>query len=125
MLDQGLFFFATGGSGGDAALITDAGMVIGTGHVGSVHSIAGFVATGSPTPSLTYQWKRDGSPIGGATSPTYTAVEADENTLLTRETTADNGVASPVSADAVGMSIFTSRQEARGARQAVNRASTY
>lgn len=46
--------------------------------------------TGYPTPSLTYQWKRDGVDISGATSSTYTAVEADDGTDLTVTVTATN-----------------------------------
>jgi hypothetical protein len=45
--------------------------------------------TNSPT-GYTYQWNRDGSPIGSATSSTYTLIEADEGTLITVAVTASN-----------------------------------
>ena len=45
----------------------------------------------SPTPmTFTYQWKRDGTPIGGATSQEYQRVQADAETALTCEITATN-----------------------------------
>ena len=44
----------------------------------------------APT-SYTYQWKRSGSPISGATSPTYTATVADINSTIGVSITATNG----------------------------------
>lgn len=58
-------------------------------YVGSTLT-ASVGVTGYPTPSLTYQWKRDGGNISGATSSTYTAVEADDGTDLTVTVTATN-----------------------------------
>jgi hypothetical protein len=52
------------------------------------------VWTNTPT-SFAYQWTRDGSPIAGATSSTYTvASAADVKTLLRCEVTAINGAGS-------------------------------
>lgn len=45
---------------------------------------------GFPTPSLTYQWYRDGSPIGGATGSTYVTQVADISTAITCRETATN-----------------------------------
>lgn len=47
----------------------------------------------SPT-GYTYQWKRDGADIGGATSSTYTCVEADETKTLSCVVTASNAFGS-------------------------------
>lgn len=59
-------------------------------EVGSTyHCYAGKV---SGTPIYTYQWKRDGVNIGGATSNTYTTVPADYNTSITCTVTANGGV---------------------------------
>lgn len=47
-------------------------------------------AQGLPTPTLAYQWKRDGTNIAGATSATYTLVLADSGTKTTCAVTATN-----------------------------------
>jgi hypothetical protein len=44
----------------------------------------------APFADFTYQWKRDGVNIGGATAATYTLVEADETTEITVTVTATN-----------------------------------
>lgn len=80
---------------GDVApAITNAGTISGTPDVGNTLSVTGFTATGSPTPTLTYQWQRDTgsgfSAISGATSATYALVEADEGHDVRRQTTATN-----------------------------------
>jgi hypothetical protein len=56
--------------------------------------------TWSPTGSYTYQWKRNGVAIGGATANARTLVQADEGTSLTCTVTATNadGSASATSA---------------------------
>lgn len=46
--------------------------------------------SGSATISYSYQWERSGSPIGGATSNTYTLVSADVGETLTCVVTATN-----------------------------------
>lgn len=46
--------------------------------------------TGSPSPSFTYKWFRDGEEIPGATANTYTVVEADEGHKLRLQVTAHN-----------------------------------
>ena len=48
--------------------------------------------TGVPTPTYSYQWKRGGVDIGGATSSTYTLVAADRGTNITCVVTASNGL---------------------------------
>lgn len=59
-----------------------------------VYKAAASAWTGSPTPTLTYQWKRDGANISGATSPTYTVVSADEGHRLSVSVTGTNSVTS-------------------------------
>jgi hypothetical protein len=44
----------------------------------------------APFATFTYQWQRDGVNISGATSPTYTLVEADEGKDITVDVTATN-----------------------------------
>jgi hypothetical protein len=53
--------------------------------------------TNSPT-GYTYQWNRDGSPIGSATSSTYTLVTADVAALITVTVTASNAAGAGPSA---------------------------
>jgi hypothetical protein len=48
----------------------------------------GFFSSGSPT--LAYQWLKDGNTIGGATSATYTPLEADAGSSLQCRVTASN-----------------------------------
>lgn len=47
--------------------------------------------TWSESPSFSYQWLRNGAPIGGATASTYTTTAADEGTNLQCEVTATAG----------------------------------
>jgi hypothetical protein len=86
-----------------APVITNAGDVTGTGYVGDEHSVTGFAATGSPSPSLAYQWRSNGSDITGATSATYTPVATG---TITRLTTATNSAGSDSEA-ATGLAIST------------------
>lgn len=64
--------------------------------------------SGVPTPTLTYQWERDDSPIGGATSITYTLVSADDASSITLVETATNalGSASQTTAAAITAPAF-------------------
>ena len=65
--------------------------------------VSGFVITGQtlsvtdgtwdrPVANFTYQWKRAGVAISGATSSTYTVVSADEGNAITCDVTADGAV---------------------------------
>ena len=73
-----------------APVITGAGTISGTPIVGTSLSVTGFTATGNPTPTLSYQWQRDGVNISGATSATYVLQAADDETDVRRVTTATN-----------------------------------
>lgn len=54
--------------------------------------------------SYAYQWRRDGTPIGGATSTTYTLVTADVGTLVSCAVTATNtdGSSAPAASNNLG-----------------------
>lgn len=56
----------------------------------------------SPT-SYAYQWRRDGTPIGGATNSTYLLVSADEGTTITVAVTATNAFGSSAPAVSAGV----------------------
>ncbi len=96
---------STNASGAATASAIGVGPIVGVPAAPSVatgNSIAGninegFVLTltravwsGYPDPTVTIQWKRDGSSIGGATATTYTTVSADAGKTITCTETATN-----------------------------------
>lgn len=74
----------------EAPAITNPGTITGTPQIGQTLSVTGFVATGDPTPTLAYQWQRNGAAISGATLATYTLQAADDGAMVRRQTTATN-----------------------------------
>jgi hypothetical protein len=70
--------------------------VSGTPALGQMLSCSEGTWSGSPTPALSFQWLRDGSPIPSASSSLHTVVEADQGHALSCKVTAINeeGVAS-------------------------------
>lgn len=65
-----------------SALTTAAPTISGTARVGSV--LTAMPGSWGPTPvALTYQWKRGGAAIPGATAASYAVAAADAGTLLT------------------------------------------
>ena len=77
---------------------TVAPVVSGTATVGQTLSSTTGTWNGIPTPTFGYQWQRAGSNISGATSSTYTLVEADYANTIRCVVTATNAV-SAVSAN--------------------------
>lgn len=77
--------------------------ITGTARVGS--DLGGSNGVWSPSAdSYTYSWQRDGTPISGATSPTYTPVEDDLGAMLRRGVAGTNsaGTSAVAYSDAVG-----------------------
>ena len=58
-------------------------------------------ASGEPTPTLSYSWLRDGSPIPGASGTTYLVTAADSGHLVTCSVAATNSGGTATSADAL------------------------
>src|SRR5690606_21725559 len=59
-------------------------------QVGETLTAGAGTWTGVPTPSYSYQWKRDGNSIVGATNSTYQLVPGDYGTVITVTVTATN-----------------------------------
>jgi hypothetical protein len=78
-------------------------VVSGAGTVGAVHSCT--TGTWLNAPTFTYQWRRSGAPIAGATASTYTAVTADAGMRLTCVVTGTNVTAAVSVASANGINI--------------------
>jgi hypothetical protein len=77
---------------------TVAPVISGSTTLGSVLSTTNGTWTGTATITFSYQWKRGGVSIGGATSSTYTLVAADSSANITCEVTGTN-VAGSVAAN--------------------------
>jgi hypothetical protein len=92
-----------GTTGGTADVLPDIAPVIssatitGTAKVGQVLTANANGLTGSPTPTLSYQWKAAGTNVG-TNSPTYTIVSGDLTKAITVVITATNGVGTDATA---------------------------
>ena len=75
-----------------------------TGPVGTVFTCTQGIWTGMPS-SKTYQWRRDGTNIGGATAATYTAVSADSGHTLTCVVTATNAAGTTTAPPSNGAAV--------------------
>lgn len=86
---------------GSAPDNTSVPTISGTAETGQTLTAGNGTWTGTPTPSFSYQWLRDGESIAGATESTYVVVEADEGAKLRVQVTATNvnGVVSALSAE--------------------------
>jgi hypothetical protein len=82
---------------------TAAPAVTGTTVTGSTLTTTNGTWTGSPTPTYTRQWLRDGNNIGAATGLTYVLVALDEGTMISCRVTGTNSAGSvPATSTAVG-----------------------
>lgn len=88
-----------GGGSPVAPTNTVAPVIVGLPGVGVTLVLAGDTWAGTPAPTFTYQWKRDGGNISGATSATYQLQAADIGALITCTKTGTNGTAPDASAD--------------------------
>jgi hypothetical protein len=64
--------------------------ITGTPTVGQVLTAGSTGVTGTPTPTLSYQWKADGTNIVDATSSTFTLTSAQLGAVITVEVTVTN-----------------------------------
>lgn len=74
---------SSGGGGNVAPVITGVPTISGTATVGNVLTASPASVTGTPSPTRTWQWYRDGVAISGATGSTHTIVSADQGTDIT------------------------------------------
>ena len=103
------------GSTARAPINTLPPVISGTDAVGEVLTCADGSWTGTPTPTFSVRWLRDGSTIIGATTNSYTVRSADEGHRLACEVTASS-TAGEKSAVSAGVPIPTTRP--RTSRQA-------
>jgi hypothetical protein len=96
---------------GEAPVNTVAPVISGTPTVGQTLSSTTGTWTGNPTPTYTYQWKRNGSNIASATSSTYTLVQADATFAITCAVTGTN-VAGAAEATSNSLTIFDADAQA-------------
>jgi hypothetical protein len=83
---------------------TEAPTISGEAAVGKSLSCSQGTWTGSPAPTFTYQWLRDGSTITGASTSGYTVQTTDQGHALTCKVTATN-TAGETSAESAAVAI--------------------
>jgi hypothetical protein len=98
------FFMRGSGISVVAPVNTVAPVISGTARVGQTLSTTNGTFTGTAPLVYTYQWKRDGVSIGGATIGTYLLVVADAGKTITCAVTATNAAGS-ASATSNGLAI--------------------
>lgn len=90
-----------------APTVIAAPVILGTPTDGTPTSYVTGTYGGSPTPSVTRQWRLNGVDIGGATGPTYTPVPGDVGGTLTVRETATNASGS-VQSTSAGVVVVSS-----------------
>lgn len=95
--------YTTGG--GSAPTNNTPPSISGTAVVGQTLTVTAGGWSGSPTPTLSYQWYRGATPISGATSTTYTLVQADAGQNIKCTVTGTNSAGS-ASADSNTVAIL-------------------
>lgn len=92
---------AAGETGNENTIPTLSNVVAsGSGYTGDSHSVT-YSVDGLPAPTITYQWERDGTPIGGATSSTYSPDTAGSHTCVVTATNTEGAVSEESNAIAV------------------------
>lgn len=84
------------GAGGVAPSNTTPASIDNVTDIGQTGTATPGVWAGSPTPTVTGIWRRNGTPIPGATGLTYVRAFEDAGATLDYYETADNGVGFPV-----------------------------
>jgi hypothetical protein len=80
-------------------------VVSGTPAIGSALLCAPGLWAGKPAPTFSYQWLRDGAPIGGANATSYTVQSADAGNSISCQVTAKNAKGEK-SATSAGVAIL-------------------
>lgn len=105
---------------------TVAPAVTGTPTVGETLSCSTGTWSGTGTISYAYQWQRDGSNISGATSSTYTLVEADASTSVRCVVTATDDIGSTsANSNAVSVAALAGALSELGTNGAIPAGATF
>ena len=95
---------SSGGGGNVAPVITGVPTISGTATVGNTLTASPASVTGTPSPTRTWQWYRDGVARAGETAITYTIVSGDQGAEITVEQIETN-VAGSDTATSLGETI--------------------
>ena len=79
--------------------------ITGTASVGSTLTATNGTWTGTPTPTYTREWRRNGNPIAGATGLTYVLANEDAGTTITVRVSATNSAGTVAATSAATATI--------------------
>ncbi len=88
-------------------------VLMGTGRIGTEHSVTPGVWDGLPLPATACQWLRDGAEIPGATAAVYVPGPEDDRAVLTCRVTAVS-LAGSLAVETAGLAITQAAPEAIG-----------